>query len=59
MAHPPSAVSALTSGAFAILCVVTVVAVLTGRAPASVLIASAALAVGAVFNAWFARGSRR
>jgi hypothetical protein len=58
MARPPSAVSALTAGAFTILCVVTVIAVVLRWVPAYVLLASAALAVGVVFNVWAARGSR-
>lgn len=58
MGNPPSAVSAMTAGAFAILCVVTVVAVILRWVPAYVLLASAALAVGVVFNIWAARGSR-
>lgn len=57
MARPPSAVSALTAGAFAILCVVTVIAVVPHWVPAYVLLASAALAIGVVFNIWAARGS--
>jgi hypothetical protein len=51
-------VSALTAGAFAILCVVTVIAVIAHWVPAYVLLASAALAIGVVFNIWAARGSR-
>lgn len=58
MSRPPSAVSALTAGAFAILCVVTVIAVIAHWVPAYVLLASAALAIGVVFNIWAARGSR-
>jgi hypothetical protein len=57
MSRPPSAISALTAGGFAILCVFTVVAVIVGWAPAYVLIASAALAGGVAFNIWAARGS--
>jgi hypothetical protein len=49
----------LTAGAFAILCAVTVIAVIAGWVPAYVLLASAALAVGVVFNIWAARGSDR
>lgn len=56
MGRPPSGVSALTAGAFAILCVVTVIA---GWVPAYVLLASGALAIGVVFNIWAARGSDR
>jgi len=52
-------VSALTAGAFTILCVVTVVAVIAHWVPAYVLLASAALAIGVVFNIWAARGSRK
>ncbi|HEY7593350.1 MAG TPA: hypothetical protein VH969_09380 [Actinophytocola sp.] len=58
-ARPPSAISALTAGGFAVLLVLTVVSVVLGWAPAYVLIASAAFAVGIVFNLWAARGSRR
>lgn len=58
MDRPPSAISALTAGGFAILCVVTVIGVITHRAPTYVLIASAALAIGVAFNIWAARGSR-
>jgi hypothetical protein len=50
-------VSALTAGAFAILCVVTLVAVIVHWVPAYVLLASAALAIGVAFNLWAARGS--
>ncbi|MFL6119566.1 hypothetical protein [Actinophytocola sp.] len=57
MRRPPSAVSALTAGAFAILCVVTLVAVIARWVPAYVLLASAALAIGVAFNLWAARGS--
>ena len=57
MDRPPSAVSAMTAGAFAILCVVTVIAVIAGWVPAYVLLASAALAIGVAFNLWAARGS--
>ncbi len=59
MSRPPSAVSALTAGAFTILCGVTVVAVIAHWVPAYVLLASAALAIGVVFNIWAARGSRK
>jgi hypothetical protein len=51
-------VSALTAGGFAILCVLTVVAVILRWTPPYVLIASAALAIGVAFNIWAARGSR-
>jgi hypothetical protein len=58
VSRPPSAVSALTAGGFAILCVLTVVAVILRWTPPYVLIASAALAIGVAFNIWAARGSR-
>jgi hypothetical protein len=56
--RPPSAVSALTAGGFCVLLVLTVVAVVLRWVPAYVLLVSAALAGGIVFNIWAARGSR-
>jgi hypothetical protein len=56
--RPPSAVSALTAGGFSVLLVLTVVAVVLRWVPAYVLLVSAALAGGIVFNIWAARGSR-
>jgi hypothetical protein len=58
MDRPPSAVSALTAGGFFVLLVLTVVAVVLRWVPAYVLLLSAALAGGIVFDIWAARGSR-
>jgi hypothetical protein len=56
--RPPSAVSALTAGGFAVLLVLTVVSVALGWTPPYLLLLSAALAAGIAFNIWAARGSR-
>jgi hypothetical protein len=57
--RPPSAVSALTAGGFGVLLVLTIVSVAVGWTPPYLLLLTAALAAGIVFNVWAARGSRR